>query len=101
MGNLAGSGDYIAKGYISVAVVGPDITLSFKDFSTSTGSLTLQALLTINGNLSRRPINLGTLPAANPDFHISVPTGTDVSLFNTVVICLAEQATAIGRAPIP
>jgi hypothetical protein len=101
MGNLVGSGNYVAKGYISVAVVGPDITLSFKDFSTSAGSLTLQALLTINGNLGRRPINLGTLPTTNPDFHISVPTGTDVSLFNTVVICLAKQATAIGEAPIP
>lgn len=101
MGNLVGSGNYVAKGYISVAVVGPDITLSFKDFSTSAGSLTLQALLTINGNLGRQPIDLGTLPTTNPDFHISVPTGTDVSLFNTVVICLAEQATAIGEAPIP
>lgn len=101
MGNLVGSGNYVAKGYISVAVVGPDITLSFKDFSTSAGSLTLQALLTINGNLGRRPIDLGTLPTTNPDFYISVPTGTDVSLFNTVVICLAEQATAIGEAPIP
>jgi hypothetical protein len=101
MGNFIGSGDYTTSGYISVAVVGPNITLSFKSFSTSPGNLPLRAVLTISGNLNKRPIDLGTLPTAAEDFQMSVPTGTDVSLFNTVVVCLANLETVVGQASIP
>ncbi len=101
MGHFVGSEGYITSGYIGVAVVGSNITLSFKAFNTSADNLPLQAVLTISGNLSKRPMNLGPLPTADSDFEMSVPTGTDVSLFNTVVVCLADLETVVGQASIP
>jgi hypothetical protein len=101
MGQVVGAGDYSASGYIGAAIVGQQITLSFQNFSTSAEDAPLEAVLTRNGNLSKRPINLGPLPETSGAFDLAVPEGTDISLFNTVVMRLANTETIVGTASVP
>ena len=90
-----------SSGYIGAAVVGSTVTLSFKHFETSAKAMPLSAILTINGNLKKRHIHLGSLAGDRDSFDLVVPEGTDISLFNTVVLQLAGTETAIGIASIP
>lgn len=104
MGSVAGKGDFSASGYVGAAIVNHRTTLSFQNFSTSAADLPLEALLTINGNLAKRHLPLGPIPAGQPAFDLAVPEGTDISLFNTVVIRAAnpDQAdTVVGTATVP
>ncbi|MFM7471468.1 MAG: hypothetical protein LVS60_12165 [Nodosilinea sp. LVE1205-7] len=101
MGSISGAGEYSSSGYIGAAVVGSTVTLSFKHFETSAKAMPLSAILTINGNLKKRHIHLGSLAGDRDSFDLVVPEGTDISLFNTVVLQLAGTETAIGIASIP
>ena len=98
MGSVAGANSYSTSGYIGAAIVGTSITLSFKDFATSATAESLEGFLTINGNMEKRHINLGVLPQTSGAFDLSVPNGTDISLFNTVVIREAGTDNTIGTA---
>lgn len=104
MGSVAGKGDFSASGYVGAAIVNHRTTLSFQNFHTSAADLPLEALLTINGNLAKRHLPLGPIPPGQPAFDLAVPEGTDISLFNTVVIRAADpdQAdTVVGTATVP
>ncbi|MGF1567512.1 MAG: hypothetical protein ACFCVD_05505 [Nodosilinea sp.] len=101
MGKVAGVDSYTTDGYAGVAIVGTTITISFKDFSTSAEATALEAVLTINGNLAKRHIELGPLPPASTTFDLPVPAGTDISLFNTVVIRTAGSDIVVGKAALP
>lgn len=101
MGSVAGIDSYSTSGYVGAAIVGSTITLSFKDFATSAEAEALEAFLTISGNMAKRHIDLGPLPATSGAFDLSVPDGTDISLFNTVVIRIAGSDTTIGTASVP
>lgn len=101
MGSVAGASSYSTSGYIGAAIVGTSITLSFKDFATSSAAESLEGFLTINGNMDKRHIDLGVLPATKGAFDLSVPEGTDISLFNTVVIREAGTEQTVGTASIP
>ncbi len=101
MGTVAGASSYETSGYIGAAIVGTSITLSFKGFETSSTAAALEAYLTINGKMEKRHIDLGPLPATSGAFDLSVPDGTDISLFNTVVIREAGSETTIGTASVP
>jgi hypothetical protein len=99
MGSVAGTDSHTASGYVGAAIVGGSITLSFKDF-TAEGEA-LEAFLTINGNMAKRPMALGLLPATSGAFDLSVPEGTDISLFNTVVICPVGSKDPVATASVP
>jgi hypothetical protein len=101
MGSVASTEGYTTSGYIGAAIVGTSITLSFKDFETSANASELHAFLTINGNLEKRPIDLGKLPQTSGAFDLSVPEGTDISLFNTVVLRDPESGETVGTASVP
>jgi hypothetical protein len=101
MGSVASAGSYNTSGYIGAAIVGTSITLSFKDFQTSSEAEALEGFLTINGNMAKRHIDLGVLPQTGGAFDLSVPEGTDISLFNTVVIREAGTETTVGTASVP
>jgi hypothetical protein len=104
MGTVAGKGDFSASGYVGAAIVNHHTTLSFQNFSTSAGDQPLEALLTINGNLAKRHIPLGPIPAGQAAFDLAVPPGTDISLFNTVVIRAADadlSGAVVGTATVP
>ncbi|MFH7241989.1 MAG: hypothetical protein ACHWZW_03970 [Spirulina sp.] len=104
MGTVAGEGNFSASGYVGAAIVNHHTTLSFQNFSTSADDLALEAVLTINGNLSKRHIPLGLIPAQQSAFDLAVPPGTDISLFNTVVIRAATPDQAeivVGTATVP
>jgi hypothetical protein len=101
MGSVASADSYNTSGYIGAAIVGTSITLSFKDFATSSDAEALVGFLTINGKMDKRHIDLGPLPQTSGAFDLSVPDGTDISLFNTVVIREAGTETTVGTASVP
>ena len=102
MGSVAGQGNFSASGYVGAAIVNHRTTLSFQNFSTSAGDWPLEALLTIKGNLAKRHLALGPIPANQAAFDLAVPEGTDISLFNTVVIRAANsEQTVVGTATVP
>jgi hypothetical protein len=101
MGSVAGAENHTASGYVGAAIVGSSITLSFKDFTTTASTAPLEAFLTINGNMAKRPIALGPLPEGDGAFDLSVPDGTDISLFNTLVIRPVGSETAVATASVP
>lgn len=101
MGSVVGAGSYTASGYVGAAIVGSSITLSLKDFTSAAEGEALEAFLTINGNMAKRPIALGPLPATDGAFDLSVPEGTDISLFNTLVIRPVGSETAVATASVP
>ena len=98
---VVGKGDYSASGYVGAAIVDHQVTLSFQNFSTSAEGVDLEAVLTINGNLAKRHIDLGPILSTSGAFDLAVPPGTDISLFNTVVVRLAEGDTIVGTASVP
>ncbi|MBU6230684.1 MAG: hypothetical protein KGQ93_13490 [Cyanobacteria bacterium REEB459] len=101
MGRISGAGEFSASGYIGAAVIGAATTLSFRDFVASAETMPLRAVLTINGNLKKRQIDLGYLPSDAACFDLAVPDGTDISLFNTVVLRLSETDIAVAIGSIP
>jgi hypothetical protein len=101
MGSVAGTENYTASGYVGAAVVGSSITLSLKDFTTAAKDDMLEAFLTINGNMAKRSIALGPLPQTSGAFDLSVPEGTDISLFNTLVIRPLGTETTVATASVP
>lgn len=101
MGSVVGTGDYTASGYVGVAIVGSSITLSLKDFTTAVEGEALEAFLTIDGNMAKRPIALGPLPESSGAFDLSVSEGTDISLFNTLVIRPVGSESAVAKASVP
>jgi hypothetical protein len=101
MGSVVGTDSHPASGYVGAAIVGSSITLSLKNFTTVAEGEALEAFLTINGNMAKRPIALGPLPASSGAFDLSVPEGTDISLFNTLVIRLVGFESAIATASVP
>lgn len=101
MGSVTGTDSYTASGYVGAAIVGSSITLSLKDFATAAEGEMLEAFLTINGNMAKRPIALGSLPETSGAFDLSVPEGTDISLFNTLVIRPVGVETAVATASVP
>lgn len=100
MGTIAGVSQYQATGQVGVAVLAGGVTLAINNFATSTNSTPLKALLTINGNLEKRHIDLGPLPAGQTRFELTLPPGTDISLFNTLLICDADSDATVGKAII-
>lgn len=70
---VEGAGQYSASGYIGAAVFPEHVTLSVKNFNTSAEGADLEAVLTINGNLAKRQLDLGPLPATSDAFDLVVP----------------------------
>ncbi|MGB3138212.1 MAG: hypothetical protein WBG38_09220 [Nodosilinea sp.] len=101
MGSVVGTESSTASGYVGAAVVGSSITLSLKDFTTAAEDEMLEAFLTINGNMAKRPLALGPLPQTSGAFDLSVPDGTDISLFNTLVIRPLGVETTVATASVP
>lgn len=101
MGSVVGTEKYTASGYVGAAVVGSRITLSLKDFTTAAEADMLEAFLTINGNMAKRTLALGPLPQTSGAFDLSVPEGTDISLFNTLVIRPLGNDTTVATASVP
>lgn len=101
MSTLTGSNGHTTTGNIGVLVLGDGgVTLALKDFHTDAPQANLQVYLTINGKLEKRKLDLGPLPQMEGDFHLALPAGTDVSLFNTLVILDVESNQTVGQAAI-
>ncbi|WP_035984837.1 hypothetical protein [Leptolyngbya sp. KIOST-1] len=101
MGSVVGTEGSTASGYVGAAIVGSSITLSLRDFVTAAEGDRLEAFLTINGNMAKRSIALGPLPQISGAFDLSVPEGTDISLFNTLVIRSVGSETPVATASVP
>lgn len=100
MGVFSGLDKHTTTGSVGVvAIPGLGGTLAFQNFQTQETHLNLTCLLTINGNLSKRSLDLGPLPQSSGSFEVSFPDGTDLSLFNVVVIRAGDQN--VGMATIP
>lgn len=100
MGAFSGLGNHQTTGNIGVAVIaGLDGSLAFQNFKTDAQVSELTGYLTINGDLEKRKIELGTLPQSEGSFNVSFPQGTDISYFNTVVVQAGSES--IGKANIP
>ncbi|MGD1854150.1 MAG: hypothetical protein ACFB2W_07845 [Leptolyngbyaceae cyanobacterium] len=99
MGAFSGDNNHTTNGNVGVAIIaGVGGDLAFQEFETdATGDL--QGYLTIGGDLSKRKIDLGTLPASSGSFNISFPGDTDISLFDTVVV--TTDTTSVGSARVP
>jgi hypothetical protein len=100
MGSVVGTDRHAASGYVGAAIVGGSVTLSVKEFTTAAPDEALEVFLTINGNMAKRSIALGPVPAAAA-FDLAVPEGTDISLFNTLVIRPVGGDEAIATASVP
>jgi hypothetical protein len=99
MSSFTGLEGYTATGNIGVAIIaGVGGELAFQNFQTDADVSELKALLTINGDLSKRNVDLGMLPQTSGSFNISFPDDTDISLFNVLVIKAAD--VCVGKAQI-
>ncbi len=99
MSMFSGLNSHATTGSLGIAVIaGVGGTITFQNFQTDADSPELNAYLTINGDLSKRTIDLGTLPQTSGTFNVSFPDGTDMSLFNVLVIKAGD--TSIGQAYI-
>ena len=100
MGAFSGVGNHQTTGSVGVAIMaGVGSNLAFQNFETDASVSELTGYLTINGNLEKRKIELGTLPQSSGSFNVSFPDGTDISYFNTVVVVAGEES--VGKAMIP
>lgn len=100
MGAFSGLSNCKTTGNVGVAIIaGVGGNLAFQNFETDATGNELTGYLTINGNLEKRKIELGTLPQSSGSFSVSFPDGTDVSYFNTVVVQAGDES--IGEAKIP
>ncbi len=98
MSMFTGQNGHTTTGNLGIAVIaGVGGTITFQGFETDAEG-DLQACLTINGNLSKRTIDLGTLPETSGTFNVSFPDGTDMSLFDTLVVKAGDDA--VGKARI-
>ncbi|MEO0406957.1 MAG: hypothetical protein AAF289_06360 [Cyanobacteria bacterium P01_A01_bin.135] len=98
MSMFTGLSDRTTTGNLGIAVIaGVGGTITFQDFETTADS-DLQACLTINGDLEKRTIDLGELPQTSGTFNINFPDGTDMSLFNTLIVKAGE--VPVGKARI-
>lgn len=100
MSMFSGLEGHTTTGTIGVAVIaGVGGNLAFQEFQTDSDAADLKAYLTINGNLSKRTIDLGSLPQTSGSFSIPFPDDTDISLFNVLIIkagdvCIGENRIA-------
>lgn len=99
MSVFSGLEGHTTTGSIGVAVIpGVGGNLAFQNFQTDAETTELKAYLTINGNLSKRMVDLGTLPQAEGSFNIDFPDDTDISLFNVLVVKAGD--VCVGEARI-
>ncbi|MGF1535026.1 MAG: hypothetical protein ACFB4J_00890 [Elainellaceae cyanobacterium] len=97
MSMFTGQNGHTTTGNLGIAVIaGVGGTITFQNFETDAEG-DLQACLTINGNLSKRTVDLGTLPQTSGTFNVSFPDGTDMSLFDTMVVKSGEEAVGEAR----
>ncbi|MGF1496354.1 MAG: hypothetical protein ACFB8W_05950 [Elainellaceae cyanobacterium] len=99
MSMFSGLEGHETTGNLGIAVIaGADGTITFQNFQTDADSTDLRAYLTINGDLSKRIVDLGPLPQSSGSFNLPFPAGTDMSLFNVLVV--RANDTSIGEARI-
>lgn len=99
MSMFSGLEGHSTTGSLGIAVIaGIGGNITFQNFQTDVNASDLHAYLTINGDLSKRTIDLGLLPQTGGSFNISFPEGTDMSLFNVLVVKAGD--TPIGQAQI-
>lgn len=99
MSTFSGVNGYTTTGSIGVAVIpGVGGNLAFQNFETNAEAQELKALMAINGDLSKRTVDLGPLPQASGSFSISFPEDTDISLFNFLLVKVED--TVIGQVQI-
>ncbi|MEM9004211.1 MAG: hypothetical protein AAGE59_11905 [Cyanobacteria bacterium P01_F01_bin.86] len=99
MSMFSGLEGHTTTGSIGVAVIaGVGGDLAFQNFQTDATPTNLKAYLTINGNLSKRTVDLGSLPQAEGSFNIPFPVDTDISLFNVLVVKSGD--TLVGEVRI-
>ncbi|NER79912.1 MAG: hypothetical protein F6K42_10075 [Leptolyngbya sp. SIO1D8] len=99
MSMFSGLEGHTTTGSIGVAVIaGVGGDLAFQNFQTDADSSELVACLTINGNLSKRTVDLGILPQTQGSFNVPFPADTDISLFNVLIVKAGD--TCIGEARI-
>ena len=102
MGLLSGLNDYTTTGSVSAAIFGGgDASIHVNNFQTDANTGDLHVYLTINGNLEKRKIDLGPVPENEDSFAITLPDGTDISLFNTIVLYSPQVNAGIGTGTIP
>jgi hypothetical protein len=99
MSMFMGLNGHSTTGSLGIAVIaGVGGTITFQNFQSDAETSDLHAYLTINGDLSKRTVDLGELPQANGTFNVSFPDGTDMSLFNVLVVKAGDSA--IGQAQV-
>lgn len=99
MSTFSGLEGHTTTGSIGVAIIaGVGGSLAFQNFQTDAADSDLKAYLTINGNLSKRTVDLGILPQTSGSFSVSFPDDTDISLFNVLIVKSGE--TCIGEVRI-
>jgi hypothetical protein len=96
---FSGLNDHTTTGSLGIAVIaGVGGTITFQNFATDSDSSDLHAYLTIRGDLSKRTVELGALPETSGTFNMSFPDGTDMSLFNILVV--TNGKVGIGQAQL-
>lgn len=99
MSMFSGLNGHTTTGTLGIAVIaGVGGTITFQNFQSDIDGSDLHACLTINGDLSKRTVDLGTLPQTEGTFNVAFPDGTDMSLFNVLVV--KANDTAVGQAQI-
>lgn len=99
MSTFSGLEGYTMSGNVGVAVIpGVGGNLAIQNFQTNAETSELSAVLAINGNLSKRTVDLGVLPQTSGSFSLAFDNDVDISLFNVLVIKQSDQA--IGKAEI-
>ncbi|MEM0979297.1 MAG: hypothetical protein AAGH78_03385 [Cyanobacteria bacterium P01_H01_bin.58] len=99
MSTFSGLEGKTTTGSIGIAVIpGVGGDLAFQNFQTDADTSALTACLTINGNLTKRTVELGNLPETSGSFNVPFPADTDISLFNVLIVKSGD--TCIGKAQI-
>lgn len=99
MSAFSGVNGHTTSGTVGVAVIpGVGGNLALQNFQTDADASQLTAVLSINGNLTKRMVNLGPLPETSGSFSVAFPEDTDISLFN--VLLVKSDDTVIGQAQI-
>ena len=99
MSAFSGQSGHTTTGTIGVAVIaGVGGNLAFQNFQTDANTEGLTAVLSINGNLEKRTVELGTLPQTSGSFSVPFPDDTDISLFNVLLVQAGD--TVVGKAQI-
>lgn len=99
MSAISGVNGATTTGTIGVAVIaGVGGNLAFQNFQTDVDADELQGVLTINGDLSKRTVDLGILPQKTGNFSVAFPADTDISRFNVLLIKATDEV--VGQARI-